>query len=187
MKKLLAMAVAMVFAFGANAQINKGEIIGTAGIGLGNSLYGAYSSSLLPINLEAEYGVVESGLFGVDGLSLGVGPAISYTQGKESYNYGWGDYGYKCSSILVGAKGYFHYDLFNVDKLDTYASITLGYNIASTKYFGDWGNADTAVSAGGLFYGFSVGARYWFTDAIGANLEAGVGLSFLKAGVTFKL
>ena len=27
MKKLLAMAVAMVFAFGANAQINKGEII----------------------------------------------------------------------------------------------------------------------------------------------------------------
>ena len=71
--------------------------------------------------------------------------------------------------------------------MDTYASITLGYNIASTKYFGDWGNADTAVSAGGLFYGFSVGARYWFTDAIGANLEAGVGLSFLKAGVTFKL
>lgn len=182
------MAVAMVFAFGANAQINKGEIIGTAGIGLGNSLYGAYSSSLLPINLEAEYGVVESGLFGVDGLSLGVGPAISYTQGKESYNYGYGDYGYKCSSILVGAKGYFHYDLFNVDKLDTYASITLGYNIASAKYFGDWGgNAGNAVSVGGLFYGFSVGARYWFTDAIGANLEAGVGLSFLKAGVTFKL
>ena len=37
-----------------------------------------------------------------------------------------------------------------------------------------------------VWYAFAVGARYWFTETIGANLEAGYGLSFLKAGVTFK-
>lgn len=40
--------------------------------------------------------------------------------------------------------------------------------------------------AGGLFYGVSVGARYWFTEALGVNLEAGYGLSFLKAGINFR-
>lgn len=192
MKKLLVMAAALVCAFSVNAQINKGEVVATAGVGLGNSVYKAYDKALIPINLEAEYGLVE-GLFGVDGLSLGVGASLSYTQGKQEYTIpgipGYTEdatYGVKSASYIVGAKGYFHYDFFDLEKLDTYAAITLGWNIASAKTYGDYVEGMAAASAGGLYYGVSVGARYWFTDAIGANLEAGVGLSFLKAGVTFR-
>jgi hypothetical protein len=188
MKKLFALVAAVVVAFSANAQIAKGDVVVTAGVGLGNTVYGSgFDNALLPINLEGEFGVAEE-LFGVSGLSLGVGPAISYTQAKQDYSYLVKGAGYKYSSILVGAKGYFHYNLFNVDKLDTYAALTLGWNVASAKAYG-WGEYSdlmTAVSAGGFYYAFAIGARYWFTDAIGANLEAGYGLSFLKAGVTFK-
>lgn len=182
MKKLFAMAVALVFAFGANAQIGKGEIVIGAGAGLGNSVYGSYDKSLLPINLDVEIGVAEA-LFGVDGLSLGVGPSVSYTQGTEDYS-GYGlDYSIVGSSIIAGAKGYFHYAF--LDWLDTYAAVTLGWNIATAKVVGDIDGIEPEA-AGGLFYGVSVGARYWFTEALGVNLEAGYGLSFLKAGINFR-
>ena len=188
MKKIFALVAAVVVAFSASAQIEKGDIVVTAGVGLGNTVYGSgYDNALLPINLEGEFGIAED-LFGVAGLSLGVGPAISYTQASQDYSYVVKDAGYKFSSIIVGAKGYFHYNLFNVDKLDTYAAITLGWNVASAKAYG-WGEYSDLMavpSVGGLFYAASVGARYWFTDFIGANLEAGYGLSYLKAGVTFK-
>ena len=186
MKKIFALVAAVVVAFSASAQIEKGDIVVTAGVGLGNTVYAGYDDALIPINIEGEYGVAED-VFDVPGLSLGVGPAISYTQAKTTYTWFDDVYGYKYSSIIVGAKGYFHYNLFNVDKLDTYAAVTLGWNIATAKRWGDWGSINTAAaSAGGLFYGFAVGARYWFTDFVGANLEAGYGLSYLKAGVTFK-
>lgn len=188
MKKIFALVAAVVVAFSASAQIEKGDIVVTAGVGLGNTVYGSsyYDSALLPINIEGEYGVAED-VWGVAGLSLGVGPAISYTQAKTTYTWYDDVYGYKYSSILVGAKGYFHYSLLDVENLDTYAAVTLGWNIATAKRWGDWGSINTpATSASGLYYAFAVGARYWFTDFIGANLEAGYGLSFLKAGVTFK-
>lgn len=190
MKKLFAMAVAMVVAFSASAQIQKDEKIVSAGFGVGNSIYpsSTFDSSLIPINADFEMGVTE-GLFGVDKLSLGVGGTLAYTQAKDDYSSYFGGnnkIGYKYSSVIVAAKGYVHYDL-NVDNLDTYAALTLGYNIASAKAYGDWGGYDMpAASAGGLFYGFSVGARYWFQDNLAANLEAGVGLSFLKLGVSYK-
>ena len=184
MKKIFALVAAVVVAFSASAQIEKGDIVVTAGIGLGNSIYGAYENSLLPINIEGEYGIAED-VFGVAGLSLGVGPAISYTSGSNTYDSTWDEYDwtYKQSSTLVAAKGYFHYSFLDVEKLDTYAAISLGYYIHSGKYTGYY---NSKYSGGGLFYGFAVGARYWFTDLIGANLEAGYGLSWLKAGVTFK-
>lgn len=192
MKKLFAMAVALVFAFGANAQIAKGEMVIGAGAGLGNSVYSSsvYDNVLLPINLDFEVGVAEA-LFGVDGLSLGVGAALSYTQAKDDYTNLYaglidGEIGFKYASYIVGAKGYFHYD-FGVENLDTYAAITLGYNIASAKSYGDWGSYEIEpASASALYYGVSVGARYWFTEALGVNLEAGYGLSFLKAGINFR-
>ena len=186
MKKIFALVAAVVVAFGASAQIEKGDIVVTAGVGLGNTVYGSgYDNALIPINIEGEYGVAED-VFGVAGLSLGVGPAISYTQASQDFSYVIKNAGYKFSSIIVGAKGYFHYNLLNVDNLDTYAAVTLGWNVASAKPYG-WGDYDMTVpSVGGLFYGFAVGARYWFSETIGANLEAGYGLSFLKAGVTFK-
>ena len=187
MKKLFAMAIAMVIAFSANAQIQKNEKVISVGVGLGNSIYPAssYESSLVPINADFEMGVVE-GLFGVDKLSLGVGGTIGYTQAKKDYSkyLPGSNIGYKFSYVNVGAKGYFHYDL-NVENLDVYAAITLGYDMASAKAYGDWKSDMDIPFVGDFSVGVSVGARYWFQDNLAANMEVGVGLSFLKLGVSY--
>ena len=188
MKKIFALVAAVVVAFGASAQIEKGDVVVTAGVGVGNTVYGSgYSNALLPISLGGEFCVTEE-LFGVSGLCLGVGPSVSYTQAKQDYSELIKGAGYKFSSVIVEAKGYVHYNLFKVDELDTYVALALGWNVASAKPYG-WGENNDFMkvdSASGFYYAFAVGARYWFTDAIGANLEAGYGMSFLKAGVTFK-
>ena len=191
MKKFFALAVAMVVALGASAQIQKGEKIVGANIGFGNSAYtvdGGFSNILIPITIEGEYGIAED-LFGVDGLSLGVGPQISYTKANIDYSkhFDGANVGVKNSDLIIAAKGYFHYNVVNVDKLDTYAALALGYDRLSSKNYGDWGGYEMVEGAGGdFFFGVSVGARYWFQENLAANLEAGYGLSWLKLGVNFK-
>ncbi len=194
MKKFLVMAVAMVFAFGASAQIQKGESVASANIGLGNSAFPSMGA-LPPLSLEYEQGIVE-GLFGVDGLDLGVGGVLSYTRAKQDMSahaaaLGLNKVGYKYSDFVIAAKASFHYDFFDLEQLDTYAAIALGWEIASAKTYGNWGAYseyfnDLKYSAGGFFYGFSVGARWWFTESIAANLELGYGLSYLKVGVSYR-
>ena len=191
MKKFFAMAIAMVVAFSANAQIQKGEKIVSVGVGLGNNVYPAssYEKSLVPINADFEMGVVE-GLLGVDKLSLGVGGTIGYTQAKNDYSQylPGSNIGYKFSYVNIGAKGYFHYDL-DVENLDVYAALTLGYDIASAKVYGDWNDFDMDMDVdaeGGLSLGVSVGARYWFLDNLAASMEVGTGLSILKLGVSYR-
>lgn len=194
MKRILVMVVAMAFAFGAGAQIQKGESVASANIGLGNSVFPSMGA-LPPLSLEYERGVVE-GLFGVDGLDLGVGGVLSYTRAKQDMSaqaapLGLNKVGYKYSDFVVGAKASFHYDFFDLDQLDTYAAIVLGWEVASAKTYGDWGAYseyfdNLKYSAGGFHYGISVGARWWFTEAIAANLELGYGLSYLKIGVSYK-
>ena len=190
MKKFFAMAIAMVVAFSANAQIQKGEKIVSVGVGLRNNVYPAssYEKSLVPINADFEMGVVE-GLLGVDKLSLGVGGTIGYTQAKQDYSkyLPGSNIGYKFSYVNVGAKGYFHYDL-DVENLDVYAALTLSYDIASAKVYGDWDDLDMDMDVdaeGGLSLGVSVGARYWFLDNLAANMEVGIGLSLLKLGISY--
>jgi len=89
MKKLIAMAAAIVFALGANAQIGKGEVVLGASVGVGNTVYSGddYTSKLIPLNLDVEVGVAEN-LFDVESLSLGVGALASYTQAKVDWSLG---------------------------------------------------------------------------------------------------
>ncbi len=192
MKKLIAMAAAIVFALGANAQIGKGEVVLGASVGVGNTVYSGdnYTSKLIPLNLDVEVGVAEN-LFDVESLSLGVGALASYTQAKVDWSLGDVKAGWRNSATILGAKGALHYNL-GVEKLDTYVSLSLGYTIASGKAYGkagdNKGSSDSYANenASGFYYGISLGARYWFTDFLGVNLEAGYGLSFLKAGLSFR-
>ncbi len=169
MKKFLALAVAVLLAFGASAQVQKGEMILGVNIGLGNTIYPTMKA-LPPITLEYEHGLLE-GLFDIDGFCLGVGGILAYTEDYSNE--------YKYSSVIVAAKGYLHYDFSDLEELDIYATVSLGWNITSTK--------DPApIYPFPLFYDVSIGARYWFTDSFAANLESGYGLSWLKAGINFR-
>lgn len=174
-----------------SAQTHRSRKVRSVGVGLRNNIYPAssYENSLVPINADFEMGVVE-GLLGVDKLSLGVGGTIGYTQAKKDYSQylPGSNIGYKFSYVNVGAKGYFHYDL-DVANLDVYAALTLGYDIASAKVYGDWNNFDMDMdvdAVGGLSLGVSVGARYWFLDNLAASMEVGIGLSILKLGVSYR-
>jgi hypothetical protein len=70
-----------------------------------------------------------------------------------------------------------------VDKLDVYAGLTLGWEI------GSWSSSDYDIrydDYSNFYYGFQGGARYFFTNNLGAFAELGFGLTYVKAGLAIK-
>ena len=185
MKKLI-FALAIIFAGASvsNAQdvFVKGDKVLNVGVGLGGNLGGSgYKSTIPPISISGEYGLTDALLKNGKGY-VGVGGYLAYTANKYTNTYAGHEYGWKYSYIIIGARGAFHYQL--VDKLDTYAGVMLGYNIASSSAFGDWtGSGD---SVGGFTYSGFIGARYFFTDKFAAFAEVGYGIANLELGLAVK-
>jgi hypothetical protein len=81
------------------------------------------------------------------------------------------------------------YHFSTSDKLDPYVGAIIGYNIASVtaeKPAGYVGPDLPEASAGGFIIGGHLGARYMFTDKLGAFGELGYGIAYLQLGVTAK-
>ena len=123
----------------------------------------------------------------------GIGPGvigIGGLLGYKSYHYDYAGTSDKArwTSIIVLARGTYHYDLLEVSKLDTYAGVSLGFRIESFNNPQD----DEALkqryneSYGGVRFerGIFLGARYFVTDGIGAFAEAGYDMTYLKLGLT---
>lgn len=160
----------------------KGDKVVMIGLGLGGgNLYSGsgYKMTFPPLAGSFEVGVKDDVL---EKGSLGLGGGFGYTGYKWEYN---SSYGWKYSNFILAARGYFHYPL--VKKLDTYTAITLGYNIASSKYYGTGTPYDDTSSYGGVVFGWLVGGRYYFSDTFAGCLELGYGVSYLTIGVAFKL
>jgi hypothetical protein len=181
MKKIASILLTLFLAASlVNAQKNafaKGDKVVNIGIGLGNALYtGSYfTSSVPPLSVSFEQGIVDNVL---EKGVIGVGGYLGYAAAKwESFGYGW-----KYSNIIIGARGSFHYPLVN--KLDTYAGLLLGYNVATVKEIG------TAIgvhpSSGGIILSGYLGGRYYFTDKLAGMLELGWGIAYLNLGVAIK-
>jgi hypothetical protein len=184
--KFKSLFLVTLFAFGglfANAQVvEKGEKILNLGIGLGTALYSGsgYTGSVPPISGSLEV-VIKDDLFDGKG-AVGVGGYLGYAAYKWEYS-GWG---WKYSNIIIGPRGYLHYNL--IDNLDTYGGVMLGYNILSSKETGNSipGYNYNASSGGVIFSGF-LGARYYFNDKFAAMAELGSGIAYLNLGVAIKL
>jgi hypothetical protein len=184
MKRILIIAVTLTLAVplvqAQESMFNLGDKVVNLGIGIGNTLYSGtyYTSGIPPLSLSYEQGIVdevfEKGVIGIMGYV-----------GYNSYKYDYLGWGYKYSNIIFGAGGLFHYPL--VDKLDTYAGILLGYNIASAKEFGTPIGWDYNATSGGIVFSGFVGARYYFTESIAAFAQVGYGIAYLTLGVSFKL
>jgi hypothetical protein len=168
------------------AQIfDKGDLVMSAGIGFGNTLYAfgsLYSTSVPPIWISGDYCIRED----LGPGNLGVGGILGYSAFKSTYSYIGNDYGWKYTTLVIAARGTYHFtDL--VDKLDLYGGIDLGAKIISDKYYGDntiTGN--TALGSGLLLEPFA-GARYYFADNIAGMAELGYGFAVIKLGISFKL
>jgi hypothetical protein len=184
MKKILFLLSACLFAV---AQLSatepvflKGDKVVNIGLGLGSTLYSGtyYSSQVPPVSASLEIGLVDE--IAEKGV-IGVGPYVGYS----SYKYEYMGWGWKYSNIIIGARGSFHYPL--IEKLDTYAGVLIGYNVATSSEFGDpIQGYDYSYSAGGLVWSGYIGGRYYFTNSLAALLELGYGIAYANLGIAVK-
>jgi hypothetical protein len=185
MKKFLAVLICSVISFSVIfAQDNKfavGDKVVNVGLGFGNPLYSGpgYKISVPPLSISFEQGIKDGIL---DKGIIGVGGYLGYAANK--YETISGASGYKYSDLVVAARGAFHYPL--VDKLDSYAGLTFGYNIHTSRSYGTASGIDPN-SSGGITYGICIGGRYYFNDKYAAMAELGYGLTWLNLGVAIKL
>lgn len=156
--------------------IQQGSLLISPTFNLGSYYYA--SAFALGITASVEYCLPISFALAVGG-EAGVGFLVGYSES------------YLC--IPIFARVSWHPN-FEVNNLDTYLVLKLGYNISLTQYYG-----------GGFSFGFAAGARWFFTPVIGVFGELGwdrYGLKYdydwyynyttyiytwLHLGVTFKV
>lgn len=165
-------------------RFKEGNKVLNLGIGLGSTLYSGlyYKTKVPPVSASLEFGFMDN-LFDVENLNLGLGGYLGFTSSKYEYSIFGSTWGWEYSSLIVGARGALHYPL--VEKLDTYSGLLLGYNIVTSKSFGE--GATGSASGSGIAYSWFVGGRYYFTDNLAGMVELGYGIAYLNLGVAFKL
>lgn len=189
--KKISIFIIVLFAFlfsSINAQENlfsKGDKVLNLGIGLGNTLYSGtyYSTKIPPISASLEFGfkdgIIEKG-------SIGLGGYVGFASNQWKYGFSGVEWGYNYTNIIVGARGVFHYPL--IDKLDTYTGLMVGFNIVSSKKFGNIDSGyNYSAANGGPVWSWFAGGRYYFTDKIAAMAEIGYGIAWLNIGVAMKI
>lgn len=188
MKKLaLVLFTATLFASKSNAQFfEKGTNVISAGVGLGGS-FGSYTygSQTPAISLQYEKGMWDIGGPGV--ISLGGYAGIKgYKNSGSSGSY---HYSEKWNYTVIGVRSAYHYNGIKNEKFDVYGGLMLSYNILSYKFTDNSGGSSTYRGGNyGSNLGLSAyaGARYLFTDNLGAFAELGYGVSYLTLGVAYK-
>jgi outer membrane protein W len=179
----------------------EGAMVLTVGYGfpnLGKAILKTYeteagykASGFGPAHIKFEYGLTDK--FGM-GVSIGyVGYKVSWQSEVEEYNSTTGNYdlktyeeGLKGTNFGVLLRMNFHFA--TSDKVDPYWGIGAGYNKYTFKFYSDDPNSIDESLTFPIPVGFesSVGARFYFTENIGAYAELGWGKSLIQAGLAAK-
>ncbi len=186
MKKIILSAIlVMGLALSANAQENvlyKGGMVANLGVGIPQMDEG-YKPTLPPISASWEYGVAEFGRPG----SIGVGAYVGFWGYKDEASIsGLQSVAHKYFNTVIGARAAYHFTL--VKGWEIYAGGVLGAKIKSEKLEADGvftGSSDAEVEVGFGYQAFA-GTRFLFSDSVGAFVEAGYGVSYATAGLTFR-
>ncbi len=153
------------------------------GVGLGGTYGFAYTSSSPAISANFEHGMG----FRAGPGTVGIGGYLGYKSVTNSWDLVYTHYDYTTTYMMLGARGTYHYnDWHHSDKLDTYAGVLLGWNIASSTHFADSPYYTYTYPSGGFSSSLFAGARYYFSDAFGVYGEVGYGISYLTLGLAFK-
>ena len=90
---------------------------------------------------------------------------------------------------VIGVRSAYHYNGWDLPKLDVYAGVMLSYNILSYSYSDNAGTSVGNAGAYGSAAGFSlyVGGRYFFSDHFAALAELGYGVAILNVGIALKM
>ncbi len=120
---------------------------------------------------NAEYGIQEN---------IGVGAFFGYSGYKQNILTAEASY----TNILVLGSVNYHQDFLKIQNLDTWAAVSLGYNVASVSLKP---SLPISPSAGGFVWGVTANARYYFTQNLALVASAGYGLGYLQVGLDYKL
>lgn len=182
MKKILFLAGLLLTVATASAQatLDKGALQLNAKLG--------FSGWGVPITVGADYGIADD---------ITVGGELSYRSYKTTgITYVTEQVGifrmevprstdYRHSIFGILANGNYHFNrLFKLpSQVGVYAGLSLGYFIASSP------SGYTGSSYSQFGYSVQTGARYFFNDKFGVNVEIAGGLvgGEFKAGITYKL
>lgn len=171
---LLAVIILTASSF-AGGLMKKGDKVAQVGLGYGHAgIYG--DMGFPPLSLGLQYGYDDK---------ISVGGILGYS--SSSQDFGWGEYSY--SYIMIGARGEYHF-LENSENIDAYAGVTLGYDIVSSSWKDKTGfgfNSSASSSGSYALFGAHVGAKYYLTPQLSLFGELGYGVSYLSAGVAFRL
>lgn len=192
--KLLIATVAIIMVFGGKTVKAQAFYQGTfhlsAGFGLGGYLsyasFGEFNQTPT-LFVAGDYGIIDD----LGPGNLGIGGFLAYKSASYDYSYlGYSDQG-KWTDFVVGVRGTYHYFIDN-DQLDLYGALSLGVVIESYDYTSNYsypGYDPNSFDYNNNFayYAFSVGAKYMFTESLGAFAELGWDIAFLKLGVTLGL
>lgn len=186
MKKVLFTLLAVAsFAVAAQAQVWDGESkFIQGGIGIGSPYYAASSDMTIPpIHASFELPLKISAT-----NKIGLGGCIGYTASKYTANYISYEYSWTYSYLIIGARGAYHF--LENDKIDLYAGVMAGYNVASAKFKSNDATVTESLFAETSVGGFTTsaygGVRYMFSDNFGVFSELGYNIAWLSFGVSGK-
>ncbi len=161
------------------------------GLGLGGYYnYGYLSGSdvtrIPTIFISYDQGFIEDVGPGI----IGIGGFLGYSSATARYAYTGYEWQYNWTNFVLGARGTYHLALDN-DKVDLYAGLGLGvwvqkYEYTDTDPFFN-GTLDSKDTFTNLYYAFSVGGKYMFSENLGVFAELGYDIAYLKFGVTIGL
>lgn len=174
---------------GNNDAFGKGTTAVNLGIGFGIS-YGYLSgtSSMPSISLAVDHGFIE----GVGPGIISIGGIVGYKSASYDYNGYLDGKTARWTNLFIAARGAYHYNFTSNPRLNTYGGVMLGVRSYSHRWYGyDFWTLDNEIKEYTdtqmyLAFGLFAGARYYFTDNIGAFAELGYDVSFLKLGVSAK-
>ncbi len=174
MKKIV-LVLTVIFSLAANVQaqngaFNKSDKFLNIGVGV-NSAY----QRGIPLGASFEVGITND---------ISVGANVDYL----SSNYKFTNTKLSFTTIYFAARASYHFNnLFKIEneKIDLYAGPSLGYRVFCWK---DNSNNSLGDAYGsGVYIGMHVGAKYYFTEKIGAFVEGGdVGSTNARVGVAFR-
>jgi hypothetical protein len=160
------------------------ELNVAVGIGSPWVLYKDYKTALPPITVSYDYGFREDigpGVISIGGLIA----ATTYKNSMAGTN-GPDEYGYKSTTIILGARSTYHYQIF--EKIETYGGMHLGLRMEKWKEYGDFPSVDEEqnLKFHPLISVFG-GAKYYFSNNLAAMLEMGFSIAFINVGACIRL
>lgn len=127
---------------------------------------------------------------------LGIGAYAGFQTAHSRYSdyYYMGEkyyYEHRWNYIVLAARGAYHWDVLNRKNAEVYGGVITGLRITTYDYrtnitepgAGSYRRSDAGVyPVASLF----AGARWYFVPGIALFGEAGVGISYITGGITFK-